>query len=125
MLRILLNIGVGLSVLLGGGVGASEAVRSDGAFQGFLQQTRQMQASQVSVRAEERMQIPTATPAADNGALLQTRDRIQDQQGDQLRTATRDQLHQQDQSRVQDRIHTLTPADSGPVTPAGESWHQP
>lgn len=140
MLRTILNIGVGLSMLFGTGASAFAAMRSEHAFQGFLQQpTQQSQANQEAVQSRERTRLQVNIPATNSTTPLQDQDRdrvhqqdrLHSQDGDQIRqqdqlhTMTHDQLCDQDQLQTSSRTQLKSRANAQSGVPAGEGKGRP
>lgn len=125
MLKILLNVGVGLSVLLSGGLRALDTIRSEGALPGPLQQPHELQPSRVALHAEQRTQLQAAAGPTLHQSLLRTQDEAQVRQRDQPGTATQKQLHRQDQLRITNRSQLARQANSRFNVSAGQGWNQP
>ncbi len=102
MLRILLNIGVSLGVLMGAGRSAFAAMRPGEAPVHSQQQAQQLQSSQVTMQVELRTQTQAIARAA-GGELLQNRDRTQVRQRDPMHAVNAVQLRQRDQFRPSHR----------------------
>ncbi len=123
MLRILLNIAVGLGILISARLTASTMIRSGDAPLHFQEQARQLQSSQVAVQTQQRIQMQTVA-RSDGGSLSQSQDRTRVRQRDQLHAATQVQLQQRDQLRFGGRAQSRSQINSRMRTQPGQTRNQ-
>ncbi len=124
MLRILLNIGVGLGVLMGAGRSAVAALQSGETPVHSRQQSQQLQPSQVTMQVELRTQTQAIARSA-GGELLQNRDCTQVRECDQLRAVTQEQLQQREQLRLSDRAQLRSQMNTCSRTQPMQRQNQP
>ncbi len=124
MLRALLNLGLGVSVLVGGAMTAQASMGSGDAFPNRSQLAREISAGHVGAPALEQVQAQAGISAV-SSAWLRNQDRVQLQRHNQVRDVTATQVREQDQlcrtncGQLQSQDHSRW------RTSGGQSWSRP